>query len=95
MWNSKTIISSIASCGLILSLAGGVAMFNDKPLRVYAQIPNPKESQTTQFRRIEQPLSMKGAVTAVGLALIGLEIWWFLLSKPKSQSDQVHRKSTK
>ncbi|MBD2493497.1 hypothetical protein [Nostoc sp. FACHB-280] len=86
MWNSKAIIGSIASCGLMLSLAGGVAK---------TQIPNPKESPNTQFRRIEQPLLMKGAVTAGGLALMGLEIWWFLLSKPKLSSDRVHSKLTK
>lgn len=43
-------------------------------------------SQVNQFRRIAQPLWVKGAVTARGLALIGLEIWWFILSKPKSQT---------
>ncbi|MBE9206819.1 hypothetical protein IQ244_09880 [Nostoc sp. LEGE 06077] len=86
MWNSKVIISTVVSCGLMLSLAGGVGM---------AQIPNPQELSITQFRRIEQPLSIKGAVTAVGLGLIGLEIWWFLLSKPKSHSDQGNSESTK
>ncbi|WP_225894589.1 cupredoxin domain-containing protein [Leptolyngbya sp. O-77] len=38
-----------------------------------------------QFQRIEQPLWAKVAVTAGGLGLIGLELWWFLLSKPKSR----------
>nr|WP_275994412.1 cupredoxin domain-containing protein [Argonema antarcticum] len=41
--------------------------------------------QTGQFRHIEQPLSNKVLVTLGGLGLIGLELWWFLLSKPKSK----------
>jgi plastocyanin domain-containing protein len=45
----------------------------------------PSQSSSTQFRRIDQPLANKVAVTLGGLGLIGLELWWFLLSKPKSQ----------
>jgi plastocyanin domain-containing protein len=37
--------------------------------------------QTSQFPRIEQPLSLKVSVTLGGIALIGLELWWFLLSR--------------
>ena len=52
----------------------------------------PTESHSTeslQFRRIEQPLGNKIAVTLGGLGLIGLELWWFLLSKPKSQNVEA------
>ncbi|MEH2145742.1 hypothetical protein [Nostoc sp.] len=38
-------------------------------------------SQTSQFQRIEQPLGLKVGVAIGGLALIGLELWWFLLYK--------------
>lgn len=38
---------------------------------------------TGQFQRIEQPLWAKIAVTAGGVGLVGLELWWFLLSKPR------------
>lgn len=41
--------------------------------------------QTGEFQRIDQPLWVKGVVTTGGLGLIGLELWWFLLSKPKSR----------
>ncbi|QXE25944.1 hypothetical protein B6N60_04666 [Richelia sinica FACHB-800] len=44
------------------------------------QIPN------HQFSQIDQPLGKKVAVTFSGLAIICLEIWWFLLSKSKSQT---------
>ncbi|HSM80333.1 MAG TPA: cupredoxin domain-containing protein [Nodosilinea sp.] len=42
-------------------------------------------TSTGQFQRIEQPLWSRAAVTGAGLSLIGLELWWFLLSKPKSR----------
>ncbi|BAB77279.1 cupredoxin domain-containing protein (plasmid) [Anabaena sp. FACHB-709] len=83
---SKIILSSIAGLGLAFSVASNkvkvVAQMNH-------QMPATERSQTTQFRRIEQPLWVKGAVTTVGLGLIGLEIWWFLLSKPKSQKAEA------
>ena len=46
-----------------------------------AQMPE----QTKQFQRIEQPISLKIGVTLGGLALIGIELWWFVFSKTKSQ----------
>jgi plastocyanin domain-containing protein len=36
---------------------------------------------------MEQPLWAKVAVTTLGFGLIGLEIWWFVLSKPKAKAD--------
>jgi plastocyanin domain-containing protein len=41
--------------------------------------------QNNQFKRIEQPLGNKVAVTLGGLGILGLQLWWFLLSKPKLQ----------
>ncbi|MBD2568718.1 cupredoxin domain-containing protein [Anabaena lutea] len=78
---SKVILASIASLGLAFSVASDKAV---------AQMNHEMRSQTTQFRRIEQPFWVKGTVTRVGLGLIGLEIWWFLLSKPKSQKAEAH-----
>ncbi|MFB2978003.1 hypothetical protein [Microseira sp. BLCC-F43] len=66
----KVIFASIASLGLLFGVAANQAVAADNP-------------EITQFQPIEQPLWVKGAVTAGGLALIGLEIWWFLGSKPK------------
>jgi plastocyanin domain-containing protein len=42
--------------------------------------------ESSQFQRIEQPLSNKVAVTLGGLGLISLELWWFLFSKPRFRS---------
>lgn len=84
MLNKTAFIGSAASLGLALGVASGAAA---------AQMTHEMASdttQTTQFHRIEQPLTVKAAVTAGGLALIGLGIWWFLLSKPKSQKAGVN-----
>ncbi|HBE47784.1 MAG TPA: hypothetical protein DDW76_02950 [Cyanobacteria bacterium UBA11369] len=69
----KVIFASLASLGLLFGVAANQAVAAEN-------------AEITQFQRIEQPLWVKGAVTAGGLALIGLEIWWFILSKSKSQT---------
>ena len=43
---------------------------------------------TEGFEQIEQPIALNTAVTAAGLGLMGLELWWFLLSRPKAKSEQ-------
>lgn len=63
-----------------LSLAIGFA--SNTP----AQMPHGDMAEPAgQFQRIEQPLWSKVAVTGAGLSLMGLELWWFLLSKPRSR----------
>ncbi len=52
---------------------------------VEAASPESHTQSTAKFRQIPQPLPVKIAVTAAGLGLIGLEIWWFMLSKPKAK----------
>ena len=44
-----------------------------------------------QFRQIEQPLALKLGVTLAGVGLIGLELWWFLLSQPQPQPPSDDR----
>lgn len=41
-----------------------------------------------RFQRVEQPLGVKVGVATGGLALIGLELWWFL-SKSKAQRSSI------
>jgi len=41
--------------------------------------------QTERFQPMDQPPLVKGVVTVVGLALIGLELWWFLFSRSKAE----------
>ncbi|MGH2412745.1 MAG: hypothetical protein ACRDEA_03420 [Microcystaceae cyanobacterium] len=74
----KAVIGSVASLGLLLGVVSN---------KTVAQMPQHRKTFETapagQFRRIEQPFWVTGAVTVGGLSLIGLELWWFLLSKPK------------
>lgn len=82
----KITIATITSLGLLFGIAtsGTVAQIHDPT--------HPAEtSPTSQFQRIEQPLWVKGTVTAAGLGLIGLELWWFLGSKPKSRRAHTNK----
>ncbi|MDZ7961739.1 MAG: cupredoxin domain-containing protein [Aulosira sp. DedQUE10] len=95
MVNKTALIGSIASLGLLFGIASGEAIapptpsLRDATRTAIAQTSHEAYSsatvQTNQFQSIDQPLGSKVAVTLGGLGLIGLELWWFLLSKPKSQ----------
>jgi plastocyanin domain-containing protein len=81
MFKQSAMIGSLTAFGILLGVASGGA---------FAQTPHDEHlteqtEQTGEFQRIDQPLWLKGAVTVGGLGLIGLELWWFLLSKPKSR----------
>ncbi|WP_143289242.1 cupredoxin domain-containing protein, partial [Brunnivagina elsteri] len=77
------IIGSIVSFGLLFTVPNNNAV---------AQIPHETHAsateKTSEFQYVQQPLWVKGTVTASILGLIGLEIWWFLLSKPKAKTAQ-------
>ena len=83
MFNKKNIIASLAGIGFLIAIASPKAM---------AQMPvemSISKEKNLEFRRIEQPLGLKAAVTLGGIGLIGLELWWFLFSKPKAvQTDR-------
>jgi plastocyanin domain-containing protein len=74
MLKYTTLLSTLAGLSFCLGATSG-AIATDMP--EHASKTNP------QFRSIEQPLSHKAIVTLGGLGLIGLELWWFLLSKSK------------
>jgi len=75
MVRKTRIIGGLATLGVLL---GGVSA---------PAFPNLEHRQPTgEFQRLEQPLWLKGVVTAGGLGLIAMELWWFLLSKPQSRS---------
>ena len=75
MFNKSSIFGSIAALALLFGIASNV---------VTAEMPTHSLEQTSQFRRIEQPLALKVGVTLGGLGLIGLELWWFIFSKNKA-----------
>ena len=77
MFKKATFFGTLAGLGFLLgAISGAIATETHTE---HSTIKN------TQFQPIEQPLSNKILVTVGGLGLISLELWWFLLSKPKSQ----------
>ncbi|MEG4301679.1 hypothetical protein [Microcoleus sp. D3_18a_C4] len=77
MLNQRQILGSLGSLGIMLGIASGVRA---------NQISIHPANSTAKFRHIEQPLSLKIGVTAGGLTLIGLELWWFLFSKKPAKT---------
>lgn len=81
MLRKATFFGTLAGLGFLLGAISGA-------LAAETNMNNMNEHaapQPNQFQRIEQPLGNKIAVTVGGIGLIGLELWWFLLSKPKSR----------
>ncbi len=72
-------LSSLTSLGLLLAVATG------SPAQMTHEL---MPESNGDFRRIEQPLWTKALVTTGGLGLIGLELWWFVFSQPKSSPAQ-------
>ena len=72
MLGKKTIFVSLVGLGFLLGVASNVAV---------AQMPTKSSEPINQLRRTEQPLGLKAGLTLGGTALIGLELWWFLLGK--------------
>jgi plastocyanin domain-containing protein len=86
MFSKKTIFGNLISLGFLLSVTSGVAV-----AQMPMEMPASSSNHTTQFRRIEQPLGLKAAVTLGGLGLIGLELWWFRFSKTKAQKAESNQ----
>lgn len=83
-----TFISAIVGLGLLWGTAmGAIAQMPDQMPDQMPHTPQHtnESSRSGEFRAIEQPLQNKLLVTVAGLGLIGLELWWFLLSKPQSR----------
>lgn len=69
-----TFFSTLAGFGFLLGAISGVLAAETGA-----------QQTATQFQPIEQPVQNRIVVTLCGLGLIGAELWWFLLSKPKSR----------
>jgi plastocyanin domain-containing protein len=79
MFKKVTFWGTLAGFGFLLgAISGAIAA------EMTAQQLSETAQTNQQFQRIEQPPSHRVVVTLGGLGLIGLELWWFLLSKPKS-----------
>ena len=86
MFNSKRIVGSLIGLGFLLALTTDCALAQKK---LAVKTPASAVEQTSQFQKIEQPLSLKLMVALGGLGLIGAELWWFMFNKTKSQKAQV------
>jgi plastocyanin domain-containing protein len=85
MLKKVTFFATLAGFGFLLGAISG-AIAAEMP----EMAPTSSMGQTEkEFERIEQPLENKAAITLGGLGFIGLELWWFLFSKP-----QTHRAKT-
>jgi plastocyanin domain-containing protein len=78
-------IGMLAGLGLVLGAVLPPAAAAIAIPEITMELPHGSTS-TQEFKRIEQPLEVKLGVTAVGVGLIGLELWWFLLSKSRSKA---------
>ena len=87
MINKTKIYGSLAGLGFFLALIPNVALAQEMEV----EMPVSEGEQTSQFQKIEQPLSLKLAVAIGGLGLIGAELWWFMFSKTKSQKARVQQ----
>ena len=85
MFNKSKIYGSLLGLGFFLALIPNVTLAQEMEV----EMPASEGEQTSQFQKIEQPISLKLAVALGGLGLIGAELWWFMFSKTKSQKAQV------
>ena len=83
MLRKTTFLGTLVGFGFLLGVISG-ALASEMPAAHNMASP----SASTQFRRIDQPLANKVAVTLGGLGLMGLELWWFLFSKSRSQEKR-------
>ncbi|MDP5337074.1 MAG: hypothetical protein NWQ28_00675 [Nodularia sp. (in: cyanobacteria)] len=74
MFSKNLLWASLTALGLSIGTAS-------------AAIPTHSSAETSQFQAVDQPLGLKVGVTIGGLALIGLELWWFLFSKSSAPTN--------
>ena len=92
MFDKSKIVGSLAGLGFLLALTCDLVLAQKE-----VKMPASAEEQTSQFQKIEQPISLKLAIAIGGLGLIGAELWWFMFSNANSQhlkpssSDRVSK----
>ncbi len=85
MFNKSKVVGSLAGLGVLLALTPNIVIAKDVEMSASAG------KQTSQFQKIEQPIGLKLAVITGGIGLIGAELWWFMLSKTKSQKAKINQ----
>ena len=72
-------IAILVSIGLSVGIVSSIS----------AQDMTKHNSSSKGFQPIEQPIALKIAIAVGGLSLMVAQLWWFLLSKPKSQQAEI------
>jgi plastocyanin domain-containing protein len=80
MLDKRKVLGSLAGVAVLLGTAAGGAA---------AEMPTDPSASQGKFEQIDQPLGVKLGVAAGGVFLVGLELWWFLLSKPKAKQSAL------
>jgi len=86
MLNQTKIFSILTGLGFFLALTTSSALAQQE---LAIKMPTSAVEQTSQFKKIEQPLGLKLLVALGGLGLIGAELWWFMFSKTQPQKAQI------
>lgn len=86
MFSKTKIFKNLAGLGFFLALITNSALAQTD-LEMTMSISGGE--QTSKFQKLEQPLALKLAVIVGGVSLIGTELWWFMLSKTKSQTAET------
>ena len=86
MFNKHGIFVNLLGLGFFLALTTNSVLARQK---LEVEMTASAIQQTSQFQKIEQPLSLKIAVIIGGIGLIGGELWWFMLGKTKSQKAEI------
>jgi plastocyanin domain-containing protein len=86
MFSKTKIFKNLAGLGFFLALITNSALAQTG---LEITMPISGGEQTSKFQKLEQPLALKLAVIVGGVSLIGAELWWFMLSKTKSQPAQL------
>jgi plastocyanin domain-containing protein len=69
----------------LLAVATVLATGTTVTAQEMSEMPGHQTNPSPGIQKIEQPLPVKAGVIVGGVALIGLELWWFLFSKKKTQ----------
>ena len=84
-------IVKIAGLSILFSISSAVLSNAAYASATVSERSQPITQPASQFQPIDQPLITKAIVTISGVGLIGLELWWFLGSKPQAKPEQEDR----
>jgi len=89
LFRQNIILGTVTVCCLLMAVST-IALAEtmpEMPMGSHASPDSSRASPSPEFKPIQQPLAVKVGVTAVGLCLIGAELWWFLFGKSKVTSE--------